>query len=62
MFKRSIVVMLPTNKKAPVGTNVIVKHNTTLAYGKKVQEPYNMAENEQHLYFLSDEEIKELPK
>lgn len=58
-FKKTKVVMLPTNEKAEIGTNVIVKHNTTLAYGKKVQEPYNMVETEQHLYFLSDEEIKE---
>lgn len=57
--KKTQVVMLPTNEKANVGNNVIVKHNTTLAYGKKIQEPYNMAETEQHLYFLSDEEIKE---
>lgn len=59
MLKTTKVVMLPTNEKAKIGTNVIVKHNTTLAYGKKVQEPYNMVETEQHLYFLSDEEIKE---
>lgn len=57
--KKHQVVMLPTNEKAQIGDNVIVKHNATLAFGKKVQEPYNMGEENQHLYILSDEEIKE---
>lgn len=53
------VVMLPTNEKAKIGENHIVKHSGNLAFGVKIQEPYNIAENRQHLYILSDEEINE---
>lgn len=64
MDKRCPLVMLPTNKKAPIGNNVIILcdnaiTNEPLRYGKKVQEAFNISCPEQQLYILSDEKIEE---
>jgi hypothetical protein len=55
-FKRTKVVMLPTNEKAPLilGTSKNGKlaiSNSSICNGAYIQN--------QHLYFLSDDEIKE---
>ena len=51
-FKKTKVVMLPTNKK----TNII-NTNKGLLYNSNDYIGSNL-----HLYIISDDEIKELPK
>ena len=51
-FKRTKVVMLSTNEKAKKGD--LLLHKTSL-----VKAPVPLVESAQHLYFLSDDEIKE---
>lgn len=53
-FKKSQVVMLPTNEKAILGLNSI--HNHLFFANDMAEIP---TQKYQHLYFLSDEEIKE---
>jgi len=52
-FKRTKVVMLSTNEKAKKGD--LLLHKTSL-----VKAPVPLVESAQHLYFLSDDEIKDL--
>lgn len=54
--------MLPAYGKAKIGDFVlglVNGENQRLFFGKKVQDAVNCAETNFHLYFLSDEEIKE---
>jgi hypothetical protein len=69
MWTPAKVVMLPTNQKAQIGTNIIslyqqeaiiggIDHNNKLGYGQKICES-TIKMQDQHLYIVSDEEIKE---
>lgn len=61
MFKKCKVVMLPTNEKAtdnPFSVGVTLCNDGKLRIGN----PLEKSESRQHLYILSDDEIKELPK
>lgn len=58
MFKRTKVVMLSTNEKAQdilFFNRITLKQDGKLIYGN----PVGRTEKAQHLYFLSDEDIKE---
>ena len=57
MFKKSNVVMLPTNEKAIIG-DLALSHNNVLNFAKN--EDWLVIYNpiKQHLYITSDEEIK----
>lgn len=48
------VVMLPTENPS----HLILQNKNKVVFGKEL---YSITENRQHLYLLSDEEIKELP-
>jgi len=62
MFKRAKVVMLPTNQKAPEGTLYLQHNQLRISQGGITnainQNKNNKSVNHQHLYILSDEEIK----
>lgn len=62
MFKRAKVVMLPTNQKAPEGTLYLQHNQLRISQGSITnainQNKNNKSVNHQHLYILSDEEIK----
>jgi hypothetical protein len=57
MLKRILVVMLPTNEKAPIIKQLDIKHH--LVHTPKFDWPLTIHWKYQHLYFLSDEEIKQ---
>lgn len=62
-FKRAKVVMLPTNEKAIFDFNQIIKHDKgklhiAIAKSKK-ENPFDQRWTGQHLYIISDDEIKE---
>lgn len=66
-FKKCPVVMLPTNEKAIINLNEYRKDVPTLNHSKEISNyetnPYQLIRDRgyqpQHLYILSDEEIKE---
>lgn len=66
MYKTVQVVMLPTNEKAKDGMLCLRPSDNKLAVINvlTVDDPNHikLGYKNQHIHFLSDEEIKELPK
>ena len=58
-FKKTKVVMLPTNEKATVGSIVTRPSDNRMATVNVLTKDDTQPCIHQHLYFLSDEEIKE---
>ena len=58
-FKRAKVVMLPTNEKATVGSIVTRSSDNRMAIVNVLTKDDPQPCIHQHLYILSDEEIKE---
>jgi hypothetical protein len=53
------VVILPTNKITKIGEWCLhLDPNRKLSYGVKVQEAFNMVENNQYLYIVSEDKIE----
>ena len=63
-FKKTKVVLLTTNKKATSSIMLGVMPNVAALTKDVLDDIYDWMKfgKPQHLYFLSDEEIKELPK
>lgn len=53
-FKRAKVIMLPTNKKSNIYSNLLIKSITSIYKHNRNDDFIN-----QHLYIISDDEIKE---